>query len=125
MVESLNTVTGHPFVGEDCTEFIERVFGGRRLFGDSPTGQALGFGLRVGDPALPLLRPDVKLDARTTELLRVETVRAQPDPTAANDSFNAHRWLGRIVVWSVLALALGSISDLVRRRRNRRRRWWN
>ena len=118
VVDRLNTtVQGRPFLGEDCTEFIERAFGGRRLFGDSPTGQSLGLGLRVGDPALPLLRPDVKLDARTSELLRVETVRAQPDPTAAHGSPNAHRWFGRIIVWSVLALTLGAASRFFLRRR--------
>ena len=118
VIERLNTaIAGRPFLDEDCTEFIERAFGGRRLFGDSPTGQSLGFGLRVGDPALPLLRPDAQLDARTTGLLRVETVRAQPDPTAAHGSPNAHRWLGRIIVWSVLALALGSAARLFLRRR--------
>ena len=116
VVEYLNTIEGRPFIGEDCTEFVERAFGGRRLFGDSPTGQALGFGLRVGDPALPLLRPDVQLDALITQLLRVETVRAQPDPSAAHDAPNAHRWLGRIVVWSVLALVLGSAARFIRRR---------
>lgn len=118
-VEYLNAVSGRPFFGEDCTEFIERAFGGRRLFGDSPTARSLGFGLRVGDPALPLLRPDVRLDARATRLLRVETVSAQPDPTAVHGSLNAHRWLGRIIVWSMLALLLGSASRVIFRRNHR------
>ena len=95
VVAYLNAVAGRPFAGEDCTEFVERAFGGRRLFGDSPTARNLGFGLRVGDPALPLLRPDARLDARATRLLRVETVRAQPDALAGHDAPNAHVWLGR------------------------------
>ena len=49
-VAFLNRATGDPFFGEDCTQFVERAFGGRRLFGDSPTARSLGFGLRVGDP---------------------------------------------------------------------------
>ena len=110
VVASLNTAVGRPFVNEDCTEFIERAFGGRRLFGDSPTARNLGFGLRVGDPALPLLRPDAQLDARATQLLRAETVRAQLDPLAAHDAPNAHLWLGRLIVWGVLASVVGLIT---------------
>jgi hypothetical protein len=53
----LNSIHGRPFFGEDCTMLIERAFGKRRLFADSPTASALGFGIRVGDPALPLLKP--------------------------------------------------------------------
>ena len=107
VVASLNTTTGRPFVDEDCTKLVERAFGGRRLFGDSPTARNLGFGLRVGDPALPLLRRDARLDARATRLLRVETVRAQPDPLASHDAPNAHVWLGRLILWSVLASVAG------------------
>jgi hypothetical protein len=53
-VEFLNRIHGRPFFGEDCTMLIERAFGKRRLFADSPTARALGFGMRVGDPALPV-----------------------------------------------------------------------
>lgn len=105
-VDFLNAVEGRPFFGEDCVGFIERVFGGRRLFGDSPTGLALGLGLRVGDPALPLLRDDVQLDPRAARLLRVSRVQAQPDPVASADAPNAHVWLGRTLVWSFLVLIL-------------------
>ncbi len=124
-VAALNKVRGHGFVGEDCTMFVERVFGGRRLFGDSPTGQALGVGLRVGDPALPLLRPDAALDERARHLLRVATVSQQPDPSAAHDAPNAHLWLGRFIVWSAMLLSLTSAVGLYQRheRRKRRRRW--
>jgi hypothetical protein len=37
---------------------VERAFGKRRKFADSPTARWLGFGLRVGGPALPLLRSE-------------------------------------------------------------------
>ena len=123
-VATLNAVRGHAFVGEDCTMFIERVFGGRRLFGDSPTGRALGVGLRVGDPALPLLRDDAPLDPRARYLLRAGAVSRQPNPRAAHDAPNAHLWLGRLVVWSALLLSAGAAAGLYGRRRRRERRWW-
>ena len=122
-VENLNTVQGHAFVGEDCTMFIERVFGGRRMFGDSPTGRALGFGLRVGDPALPLLRPDTELDSRARRLLRLATVSQQPDPLAAHDAPNAHLWLGRAIVWGVVLMFVAGVAGLLRHER-RKSRWW-
>ena len=121
---NLNTVRGHAFVGEDCTMFVERVFGGKRLFGDSPTGQALGVGLRVGDPALPLLRDDAELDARARHLLRAEVVSQQPDPSASHDAPNAHRWLGRLIVWSTVLISAGAAVGLYGRRQRRKRRWW-
>ena len=123
-VATLNVVRGHAFAGEDCTMFIERVFGGRRLFGDSPTGQALGLGLRVGDPALPLLCDDAALDARARHLLRVRVVSRQVDPSAGHDAPNAHLWLGRLIVWSTVMLtAAGAVGLWQRRARRRRRRW--
>lgn len=123
VVETLNTVRGHGFVGEDCAMFIERVFGGRRLFGDSPTGRALGIGLRVGDPALPLLRSDADLDPHARELLRVDVVSQQPAPLAAHDAPNAHLWLGRAMVWGALLAFVAGPTALVRHER-RKRRWW-
>ena len=114
-LDFLNAVQGRPFFGEDCVGFIERAFGGRRLFGDSPTGLALGIGLRVGDPALPLLRRDSRLDERASRLLRVSTVRAQADPLADSDAPNAHRWIGRLAVCAVVATVLDGLYRLARR----------
>ena len=122
VVDYLNTIKGRPFFGEDCIKFIERAFGGQRLFGDSPTGMALGIGLRVADPALPLLRRDAELEPRAAYLLRAETVRAQPDPLTAYDAPNARLWLGRIVVWSVVGAVLSGLYRLTRR--VPRRHWW-
>lgn len=122
-VATLNVVRGHAFAGEDCTMLIERVFGGRRLFGDSPTGQALGLGLRVGDPALPLLRDDAALDGRARHLLRVRVVSQQPDPSAGHDAPNAHLWLGRLIVWSTLLISAAGTVGLWQRHKRRRRRW--
>ena len=115
VVDYLNVIEGHAFLGEDCTMFIERAFGKRRLFGDSPTGQALGLGLRVGDPALPLLRPDARLDERSSKLLRVSVVQAQPDPMAGHDAPNAHLWLGRALVWCAVAGILAGLFGSLRR----------
>ena len=116
IVVYLNTIQGRPFFGEDCIKFIERAFGGQRLFGDSPTGMALGIGLRVGDPALPLLRSDARLEPRAAYLLRAETVCKQLDPVAAHDAPNARLWLGRIIVWSVVGAVLFGFYRLMRRR---------
>jgi hypothetical protein len=48
----------------------QRAFGKRRMFADSPTARWLGFGLRVGDPALPLLRSEARLNEQAKFLLR-------------------------------------------------------
>ncbi len=116
-IEFLNNVKGHPFFGEDCTAFVERAFGGRRLFGDSPTARTLGIGLRVGDPALPLLRRDTQLDPRAEALLRVRTVRAQDNPLAGHAAPNARLWLGRIVVWTLVGVGVGTLVRLVGRKK--------
>jgi hypothetical protein len=108
-IDYLNAVTGHPFLGEDCTGFVEKAFGGRRLFGDSPTARNLGIGLRVGDPALPLLRRDCQLEPRAEALLAVSTVRDQDDPLAGHGAPAARVWVGRVVVWLVVGLLLGTV----------------
>jgi hypothetical protein len=106
-VQRLNSIEGHPFVGEDCTAFIERAFGGRRMFADSPLLRALGFSVRVGDPALPLLRPDADLDERARRLLHAEAVKQLPDAEADPDSLNARLWLRRAAVAAPLGWAIG------------------
>jgi hypothetical protein len=121
-VDYLNVIEGRPFLGEDCTTFVERVFGGRRLFGDSPTARNLGLGLRVGDPALPLLRRDTQLGPRAEALLRVSTVRTQEDPLAGHGAPNARVWIGRIVTWLIVGALAGAVCRLVYRRRSRSRR---
>ena len=92
-IKFLNRIEGRPFFGEDCTTFVERVFDKRRMFADSSSAGFLGFGMRVGDPALPLLRPDAVLDPRTERLLRADTLRRLPDPTT---DWNAPNWRLRI-----------------------------
>src|SRR6185437_5079399 len=72
---------------------IERAFGKRRMFADSPTAQSLGFGVRVGDPALALLKPDARLDPNAERLLRADFLRRLPDPTAEWNSPNGYSWI--------------------------------
>lgn len=88
-ISFLNQIKGKPFFGEDCTTFVERVFNKRRMFADSPSARLLGFGVRVGDPALPLLRPDAILDPKAETLLRAPNLRKLPDPTTG---WNAPNW---------------------------------
>jgi hypothetical protein len=109
VVEFLNNIRGRPFFGEDCTMFIERAFGKRRMFGDSPTAQVLGFGMRVGDPALLLLKPNVRLDSDAERLLRADFLRALPDPTAPWDSPNGHSWIRRGMGWMLFFAAVVGI----------------
>jgi hypothetical protein len=97
-ISFLNRIEGKPFFGEDCTTFVERAFNKRRMFADSPSARLLGFGVRVGDPALPLLRPDAVLDPKAEFLLRADTLRKLPDPTT---SWNAPNWrrAARVLFW--------------------------
>ena len=64
-----------------------------------------------------MLHPDTKLDARASHLLRVPLLQAQPDPLAKSDAPNVHVWLGKMVVWAVVALALDGLYRLLRRKR--------
>jgi hypothetical protein len=108
VIEFVNHIEGRPFFGEDCTNLVERAFGKRRLFADSPTARMLGFGMRVGDPALMLLRTDLQLDPETERLVRADILRALPDPTTEWDSPNGHLWIRRgLVILGVIAIIAG------------------
>ena len=108
VVDFVNRIEGRPFFGEDCTIFVERAFGKRRLFADSPTARAIGFGMRIGDPALLLLRPEAQLDPKTERRIRADILRALPDPTTDWDAPNGHLWIKRgLVAFGLLALVLG------------------
>jgi hypothetical protein len=95
-IEFLNSIRARPYFSEDCPTFVERAFGRRRLFADSPTARWLGLGLRIGDPALPLLRPEVRLDRKTERLLRAPLLRTLPDPITSWNSPNARFLLHRM-----------------------------
>jgi hypothetical protein len=103
-ISFLNEITVRPFFDEDCTTMVERAFGKRRMFADSPTARAIGLGLRVGDPALALLRPDVRLDHRSELLLRAETLRALPDPVTDWAAPNARHIIKRMLFLGMIGL---------------------
>jgi hypothetical protein len=110
-VTRLNAIDGHPFIGEDCTAFIERAFGGEhRLFADSPLLRSLDIGVRIGDPALPLLRADAPLDSDARDKLQFEVIKDLPDPLADAGSPNARNWL---IQRALPALALGATVGLL------------
>jgi hypothetical protein len=118
-ISYLNTIPPKPFIEEDCTMLVERAFGKRRMFADSPTARALGFGFRVGDPALPLLHPDKRLDKRAETLLRAETLRALPDPLSDWDAPNARLAARRTFYWLA---AIGALVGLAHYQKRARRR---
>ena len=113
-VDFLNAISVRPFFDEDCTKMVERAFGKRRMFADSPAARAMGFGLRVGDPALALLRPDVRLDDRSAFLLRADTLRALPNPVTGWAAPNARHITKRALFFGMIALT--SIGLLLYRR---------
>jgi hypothetical protein len=115
-VEQLNRIEGHPFLGEDCTAFVERAFGGRRLFADSPLLRWLGIGVRVGDPALPLLKPNASLEQSARERLQFETIKHLPEALASAESPNVRLWTYRLVPIG-LPLAVVALWPLIWRRR--------
>src|SRR3984957_10029607 len=120
LIHFLNNIRGRPFFGEDCTTLIERAFGKRRLFADSPTARTLGFGMRVGDPALALLKQDVHLDPEAERLLRADFLRALPNPTTEWDSPNGHLWIRRILILMLILATLTSLGSQWREGRKRR-----
>jgi hypothetical protein len=119
-VERLNTIQGHPFIGEDCTAFVERSFG-RRMFADSPLLRWLGLAVRVGDPALPLLDNDASLPSDVRRRLQFEKIKSLPDALADVDTPNFQLWAHRLVPAIVLG-ALVLVGGLIRRPRAGRRR---
>jgi hypothetical protein len=114
-IQRLNTIDGRPFLVENCVDLIERVFGGRRLFADSPLARKLGLGLRAGDPALPLLRPNARLDTRAERLLEAGALRRQADSLARPELPSARR-LFRSLLASAVFVGLG-VTALRRRAR--------
>jgi hypothetical protein len=111
-VGRLNAIEGHPFVNEDCTMFIERVFDGRRLFADSPLLRLLGVPMRVGDPALPLIRAEAEVDAPARQLLRIDALKELPDARASGSGINPWLWQRRLVP----AIVVGAVAGAVARR---------
>jgi hypothetical protein len=77
-LETLNQEMGQPFYREVCTAFIERVFGGKRLFEPVELVDRLvpGPGPRIPEPAAPRFKPDARLSRRARHLLRADELRA-------------------------------------------------
>ena len=115
VIEFLNQIEGRPFFGEDCTGLVERAFGKRRLFADSPTAELIGFGMRVGDPALMLLRSDAQFDPKTETRIRADVLRALPDPTTDWDDPNGRLWIKR----GLLGLAIVAVAVVLKGLRRR------
>lgn len=103
----LNAIEGHPYIGEDCTAFVERAFGGRRLFADSPLLRLTGIGARVGDPGLPLLRPSAQLDPRARRYLQFDKIKNLPDALADAEAPNVWLWGRRLIPAAVAGAVLG------------------
>jgi hypothetical protein len=111
----LNQVRGMGFIHEDCTAFIARVFGPHyRLFADSPIMSAIGVYMRSGEPALPLLKRNAQLPARSDALLEVDALRRLPDPIAANDSISLRQLHLRCVLLAAVCVALAGLAGLFR-----------
>jgi len=103
---NLNAIEGHPFIGEDCTAFVERAFGSGRMFADSPLLRALGVGMRVGDPALPLFKPVAQVDEPACTYLQFEKIKDLPDAMADVESPNARLWATRLLPIALLTALL-------------------
>ncbi len=114
-LERLQTIDGRPFIGENCADFVERAFGERTLFADSPLLRRIGLGLAVEDPALPLLRPDAPADPRAAHLLRADALRRLPDARARRRRRNVRGWIYTALGAVALAAALGATARGFRR----------
>jgi hypothetical protein len=122
IVGHLNVIRECPFVEENSTMFVERAFGKRRMVADSPTGRSLGLDLRVRDPALPLLRPDARLDKKAERLLRADMIRGLPDAATEWDVPNARLVIRRLLFFVLISAAVGGFS-FYRWRRERCKRF--
>ena len=72
------------------------------MFADSPLLRSFGIGARIGDPALPLLRPDAPLGPEPGQKLQFDKIKELPDALADAESANVRRWLVRATPLVVL-----------------------
>lgn len=104
--ERLNMLEGHPFIREDCTAFMEHMFS-HQMFAHLPVLGLFGIEVRIGDPALPLLRPDVKLDPRAARLLRLDELRQLQDTPWGFQPSPTMRMVPRVLAAGVLGGLVG------------------
>ncbi|HEY2342216.1 MAG TPA: hypothetical protein VGH90_04255 [Chthoniobacteraceae bacterium] len=117
--ERLNRIRGRPFLKEDCTGFISRAFGEeKRLFADSALARSLGFDLRSGEPAMPLIRRDYRFDPKTETRLRAEALRRLPDPVASSGTLSIRQLHHRLGI-TAICLAGMALGLFLRRQRSR------
>lgn len=122
-ISHLNDIRGRPFIREDCTAFIARVFGPkRRIFADSPILRSLGFEMRSGEPALPLLRRNAELPPRHEALLKADALRRLPDPVATSGSMSIRQLHHRLIITSLVCAALTFLAAPALGARGTRRR---
>jgi hypothetical protein len=104
-VERLNTLEGHPFVREDCTAFVEHMFS-HQMFAHLPVLGLVGLEARIGDPALPLLRPDAPLTPEQSRLIRFSEIRHLADtPWGFEPPLTLGRSLGVLAASAAAMLA--------------------
>ena len=115
-LQRLNAIEGHRFVGEDCTAFVERAFGARRLFADSPVLRSIGVDARVGDPAMPLLRDDIGLEPAVSQKLQFDKIKDLPDPLADAESPNVQMWVHRLLPAILVGALIGWLYSSASRR---------
>lgn len=117
-VTHLNSIRGRPFIDEDCTGFIGRVFGQkRRIFADSPILRWLGFDYRSGEPALPLLQRDAVLPPEAETRVRGAILRRLPDPAADSASLSLRQLHHRFVAMTVFCFAISAVAFLFCRKK--------
>jgi hypothetical protein len=118
----LNREPGRAFYREICTSFIERIFGGRKLFDDVEVLDWLvpGPGPRIPEPAAPRFKSNARLSRRARYLLRVdelpsihaamEAARAPAQGGVTRDEVlqrltNQKRAPARVLFWFLAQLA--------------------
>jgi hypothetical protein len=75
--------------------------------------------MRVGDPALMLLRSDAQFDRETEGLIRADILRALPDPTTDWNAPNGHLLIKRGLL-ALAFVALAACLESLRLSRQRR-----
>jgi len=105
-VERLNTLDGHPFIREDCTAFMEHMFS-HQMFAHLPILGLLGIEMLIGDPALPLLKPDATLDPEAARLLRHTELRQLKDTPWGFKPSTVTRMLPRALAAGVVGALAG------------------